>query len=130
MAAAPPKPEALLVQADNIPPELRQLKQWVNWRYEYRPDKNKKKPCTKPPFQANGRRAKSTDPETWASYETILIQLDRFDGIGFVVSADDPYVFIDLDHCRDAQNGSIEPWARDIIDRMDSYTESHGSRIM
>ena len=123
MTTASPKPEALPVQPDNIPLELRQLGQWVPWRYEYCPDKNKKKPWTKPLFQVNGHSGKSTDPKTWTTFRTVLSHLDRFDGIGFVVSADDPYTVIDLDNCRDPLDGSIEPWARDIIDRMDSYTE-------
>jgi len=36
---------------------------------------------------------------------------------------DDPYTIIDLDHVIDPKTGIIEPWAQEIIDRMNSYTE-------
>jgi putative DNA primase/helicase len=42
-------------------------------------------------------------------------------------------VGVDLDHCRDAETGTIESWARSIVDRLKSYTEitpsSEGLRI-
>ncbi len=47
----------------------------------------------------------------------------RYDGIGFVFSADDPYTGVDLDHVRDADTGVVQPWALDIVRRLDSYTE-------
>jgi putative DNA primase/helicase len=44
------------------------------------------------------------------------------DGIGFVSTRDDPYVFIDLDHVVD-DSGIIEPWAQDLVAEMDTYAE-------
>ncbi|HIN85840.1 MAG TPA: DUF3631 domain-containing protein [Myxococcales bacterium] len=38
-------------------------------------------------------------------------------------SEDDPYAGIDLDHVRDPDTGQFEPWAREIITRLDSYSE-------
>jgi len=46
---------------------------------------------------------------------------DTVDGIGFQLG--DSYTGIDLDDCRDARSGDIEPWAREIIRQLDSYTE-------
>jgi primase-polymerase (primpol)-like protein len=40
-----------------------------------------------------------------------------------VVTEEDHIVGIDLDHCRDPKTGKIEPWAQDIIETVDSYTE-------
>jgi hypothetical protein len=119
----PPKPRALAVQADDIPIALRRRNQWLTWRYEYRPDRNASKPWTKPPFQVNGSYAKTTDPQTWTSFDQVLEEVAHFDGIGFAFSEQDPYVGVDLDHCRDPLDGSIEPWVQDIIERLDSYTE-------
>jgi hypothetical protein len=51
-----PKPEALPVLFDNIPQTLRDIPQWVCWRYEERGGK-----WTKPPYQPGGSYAKSTD---------------------------------------------------------------------
>jgi len=45
---------------------------------------------------------------------------NQFDGIGFVLSESDPYVFIDLDHV--VNDGVIEGWAREIVEKVDSYT--------
>jgi hypothetical protein len=47
----------------------------------------------------------------------------QLDGVGYVFSADDPYVGIDLDTCRDLETGVIEPWAVEIVDDIGSYTE-------
>jgi len=52
-----------------------------------------------------------------------VIAVDGFDGIGFVLTATDPFVGIDLDHCRDPHTGTVEPWAQKIISILDSYTE-------
>lgn len=43
--------------------------------------------------------------------------------MGYVLSPNDPYVGIDLDKCRDPHSGRIEPWAKAIVKRLDSYTE-------
>jgi len=44
-------------------------------------------------------------------------------GIGFVFSADDPYLGVDLDDCRDAGTGQIAAWAQVIITNLHTYTE-------
>jgi putative DNA primase/helicase len=44
-------------------------------------------------------------------------------GIGFVVTPQDPFVGIDLDHCRHPETGDIAAWARHIVDDFDSLTE-------
>jgi primase-polymerase (primpol)-like protein len=46
----------------------------------------------------------------------------RFDGIGFVVNGDG-IVGGDLDGCRLPHSGEIHPTAREIINRMHTYTE-------
>jgi putative DNA primase/helicase len=54
------RPQALQVQAHNIPSKLRERPQFVLWQYEYREGK-----WTKVPYQVNGQRASSTNPSTW-----------------------------------------------------------------
>jgi len=113
------------VQVELIPAELREWHQWVCWRWEKRKDKNGNDTWTKPPMQPNGEYANSTNPETWTSFDNALAALQAgrgLAGIGFVF-ADDPYSGIDIDDCRNSQNGIIQPWARLIIERLNSYTE-------
>lgn len=80
---------------DNLPAELRALKQWVMWRYE---DIKAAKP-TKVPYTTTGKLANVNDPSTWSTFEECLncFMLGGYSGIGFVFSDSDPYSFIDLD---------------------------------
>ena len=115
-----PRPAVLRVRAGNIPEILRKLTRWVLWDLEQRHGK-----WTKVPYQLDGRRASSTDPQQWATFDRVLkaYRGGRWDGIGFVFAADDDIVGVDLDHCRDARTGVVEPWAQEIIDTLNSYTE-------
>ena len=118
---------------DIIPAELKERAQWVCWRWtEVIDQKTGEVKWTKPPFQTNGRHASSTRSETWVTFDEALAGVDwstswkkalPLSGIGFVVTAADPYVGVDLDHCVDLETGQLEPWAREIIDQLDSYTE-------
>ncbi len=104
------KPSVLPVDPDGIPQELKDTPQWIVWKLCYRNGR-----WTKVPFNpATGGEASSTDPKTWTSfneaYGEYTLAGDRWDGIGFVFSKDDPYVGIDLDDCRDPDTGKIQPW--------------------
>jgi len=111
---------------ENIPEELKELDQWVVYRLEYQPEKEKP---TKPPFQANGKKAKSTDPETWCTFKEVCdaYETGSFEGIGFVFTNDDPYCGIDLDNCKNPETDIIETWAKDWVDKFQSYTEYSSS---
>ena len=91
-----PRPDALPVQFENIPQTLRDIPQWVCWRYEYRDGKK----WTKPPCQTNGIHASSTDPQTWSTFEAVREAYEKggFDGVGIVLTANMGIVGIDLDH--------------------------------
>ena len=112
----------LPVQSNNIPSDLCNRRQWVNWKTIARDGK-----LTKPPFRLDGRNGDSTDPAAWTSFDNALeayLNGDHgFEGIGYTFSPNDPYVGIDLDKCRDPETGVIEPWAFDIIESLNSYTE-------
>lgn len=106
--------------AITVPDDLAEYDSWVVWRYETRDGKP-----TKVPYQVSGRRADSTDPGTWTTYENALAafeqQPERFAGIGFVFSAADPFAGVDLDNCiNDA--GSLAPWASRIVER---FADTH-----
>lgn len=108
---------------DNIPGELKTLRQWVCYRIEERNGIP-----TKIPYRTDraGRgNAKTNDPATWHTFEEVIEAAakpaNRFDGIGFVLCQADPYVFIDLDHVVTEQQ--IEPWAREVVEQIGSYAE-------
>jgi primase-polymerase (primpol)-like protein len=105
---------------NRIPAALKRRRQWVLWKTVLRGGKP-----TKVPFQPNGREARSNDPETWAPFPKVVSAYGRggYDGIGYVFSFYDPYVGIDLDGCRDPQTGEVTDWAREVITKLDSYSE-------
>ncbi len=102
----------------SIPPELRALRRWTLHRVE---SVNGKK--QKVPYQLNGQHASSTDPRTWANFSAVANVPKGFDGITYMLCASDGFVCIDLDSCRNPENGDVEPWAQAIITELDSYTE-------
>jgi putative DNA primase/helicase len=114
-------PEALRVEPDGIPTELKRRPQWVNWRYAWQDEK-----WTKHPYNPRtGRKASSTDLLTWSAFEDVLTAYrgGDYDGVGFIFCSGDPYAGVDLDGCRDPETGEIETWAAEIVRRLDSYTE-------
>jgi len=78
------------------------------------------------PYNARtGRLASTTDPSTWTTFEeaAAFCARENYSGVGYVLAADDPYVGVDLDGCRNPESGRIDAWARSIMKRLDSYTE-------
>jgi putative DNA primase/helicase len=102
--------------------ELKARPQWVLWRQEVRYGKP-----TKVPYQPRypKRKASITNPDTWGTFEQALsvASTSGFSGIGYVFSPQDNYAGVDLDKCRNPKTGEIKPWAKAIIDRLQSYTE-------
>ena len=110
-----------LLRVETIPDNLKAPRQWVVWRLE-----TVKGKLTKPPYSVHtGGKASSTDPKTWATFVHALKRYEHggYDGLGFVLSPDDPYTGIDLDHCRDPETGIIDEYALTIVEKINSYTE-------
>jgi putative DNA primase/helicase len=103
----------LTLQTDNIPEELRALPQWVGRRGKI------------PLNPATGEGAKAGVPSTWGTLEQAVtgVNAGRFEGIGFEFATGDGLVGIDLDHVVDPHTGEVQPWALEIVQRLDSYTE-------
>ena len=120
--AAVPFPK-VPINVGSIPEELKELNQWVGWRFEHRT--NSPKPTKVPYDPSTGSRASTTGLSTWVTFEKALSYFSsgHCDGIGFVFTPDDPYVGVDLDGCWDSLTGTMESWAADIVKRLDSYTE-------
>lgn len=103
-----------------VPAELKERAQWVCWRREVRGGK----PTKVPYIAGSGEHlASTTNPATWRTFEDAFTHAARFDGIGFVFSADDPYCGIDLDRAIDSDTGEARPAALDILRSFPSYTE-------
>jgi putative DNA primase/helicase len=106
-------PSELDLKRENIPEELKRLSQWVAWQWKLIGEK-----WTKVPQDATtGRAASSSDPATWSPFPVLAGQ------IGFMFSEDDPYCGIDLDGCVNPETGEIIRLARQIVNRLDSYSE-------
>jgi hypothetical protein len=114
----------ITLNAAGVPGSLRALPQWVGWRIKS-PDKPGGKVGKVPVNPHTGRDASSTDPETWASFDEALAAVERHGlaGVGLVFTKDSGIVGIDLDKCRDAETGALEPWAQGIVETLNSYTE-------
>lgn len=109
-----------IIPYKNIPLELRNERRWVLWKLETRADE--KKP-TKVPYQTNGKRADSTAPNTWSTFEDVWqVYYDDteevYSGVGFVLGA--PYVGIDVDNTNQDANRII---AKEAIRTLQSYSE-------
>jgi len=111
-----------------FPEELRAARQWVVWKREPRNPEQPMGDQAKVPYQARnvGRRAKTDDEGTWASFEEAVTAYtrggDEVSGVGFVFTAADPWVFVDLDGClTEKWPAAYVEWLVDTVLR--SWTE-------
>lgn len=81
----------------NIPIEMRAYPNFVVWKFDQRPNGK----ITKIPYQVgNGQKASVIDPTHWSSFDDAMAAANKYDGIGFVFSDNDPFTGIDLDDTR------------------------------
>jgi putative DNA primase/helicase len=98
---------------------------WIAWRNENRGGK-----LTKVPYGVGGKPAKANDPATWlflgdANALEKRIANGHGGGVGLELGdlgSDLSIDGADLDSCIDA-NGAIAPWAKTILDALDTYAE-------
>src|ERR1035437_8092210 len=95
---------------ENLPAELRNLRQWVCYRLEKRKQSDGTWKDTKVPCQINGKATSSMDPATWNSLAscTGAVGRLRITGIGFVFSKAAGFTGIDLDKCRNPESGATD----------------------
>ena len=106
----------------STPIELATAPRWLCWRLE--PDPKGEKPRKVPYDPKTGRKASSTNPETWAPMAEAQAAKDKymFAGIGYVFVEDSGIVGVDIDHCIDDQ-GNLNEIAKDIVEKYPTYTE-------
>lgn len=119
------------IKFENIPHELKEIKQWVCWRLVEKWDElNQDKKLTKIPYNpGTGTEADTTNSKTWTDFETACraYESGAYNGIGFVFTESDPYCGIDLDNCRDSATGAIKQWGTDVLNNVRSYPEASQS---
>ena len=83
-----------------IPAELMRYAQWCVWKREEKEGRE-----TKIPYDPRtGFAASVTNPTNWSDYNTahnMLLNGGSYDGLGFVLTKDDPFIFMDLDSTAD-----------------------------
>lgn len=116
------RPTALPVSIAAIPEALRAIPHWLLWEYAWRQGR-----WTKVPYRAGTPRCPAAvdQPATWCPFAEALAWHGRGygDGLGFVLTAALGLVGIDLDYCRDADPGALDPWAVAIVQAIRSYAE-------
>jgi len=86
-----------------VPDELKDLQRWMCWELRN---------GTKIPTQADGRPAKSNDPETWTGFPLVS------DRGRIAIAIEAPYCGIDLDNC--LFEGEPRPWAKPIVKALEA----------
>jgi hypothetical protein len=95
---------------ENIPGALRSLKSWM-------PCSREKKPILCYKTEAD-RQANLRTLDGWLASTT------KHPAFQFYLTKASGYVFIDLDHVLDQQTGAFPDWVYDLVQKMDTYTET------
>lgn len=115
---------------------MKAFNQWVVWKYETKGDA--KKPTKVPYCPRWATNAAVDNPNTWGSFNDALqaYNTGEVDGVGFVLTEDDPFGFIDLDNAwqRNEHGVLIHEDPQGVHDRQvkifntfDSYSEKSPS---
>lgn len=105
--------------------ELKKLSQWVAYRLVW--NEKKGKADKRPINPHDGTGAKANDPATWGTFDEAMSYVERAGliagksgGVGFEFG--NGYCGIDLDNVV-LEDGSLKPFASEIVNLMNSYTE-------
>lgn len=98
----------MVTKIENIPSELKPLKQWVCWVGKDKIPKN----------AYTGKNAQSNNPDTWCVFDEACAACEKygFDGVGFMFA--NGYFGVDLDHCLDNVD-----FCDEFVETLQSYAE-------
>lgn len=118
------RPVPLPIHVDGIPAQLKALNQWVAWKYVWVENEERSHWSKVPINPKTGRNASTTNAKTWGTFPEALAcyRSGKVNGIGFVFTADDPFLGVDIDDCRDRETGAITRAVHEI-GLLNSYTE-------
>jgi hypothetical protein len=128
---SPEKPQTQCCDLRRLPKALKPLlalPNFVNWKWEWKPNGGPDKigAWTKPPFIARNpsRHASTNDPKTWSDFDKAVetFKAGKVDGVGFCLLGTNFSAF-DIDDCRDAKTGVIDPVAKKLVKRAKTYAE-------
>lgn len=106
-----------------IPHALKALERWFVWKAVPNGDRVDKVPHN----HRTGHPCNAHDPVMWSSFKDIIDAHARGCWSGIGVLPGEGVLGVDLDKCRDPETGAVESWAQEIVDRIDSYTETSPS---
>jgi len=111
----------LALNVNGIPGELKSCPQWLVWKGI--PSKNRPGKMDKIPYQINGNKASTTNPDTWTTFEKAMdaLQSGEYQGVGFVFTKETPFSGVDIDSC--IKDGKIDESAKELLVELTSYTE-------
>lgn len=114
------------MSAKEIVKNLRSHNQWACWEADA--SGNEADSSHKAPRQPDATFARVNDPSTYSTFDQALEAIQAWwqrqgGGVGFIVTAGDPFVFIDLDHVRDPSSGVIQEEALEIAKALDTLAE-------
>ena len=84
----------MITQVDNIPEELKKLKQWCVYSI-VQPKKQGQHKSKIPINPITGKGASSTDSNTWVDFKTAVNKSKKYDGLGFFFNNN--YIGVDID---------------------------------
>ena len=89
------EPVSIKPNFDNIPNDFKEHPNWLLWKLEL----TAKGKWTKIPYQINGKKADSTKPNTWSTFDNVVAAFNtgNFSGIGFAIG-NSGLTCIDIDH--------------------------------
>lgn len=102
-----------------IPQSMRELKRWLAFEVTWDAAANKFK---KRPVNSKGMGI--NDPEDAESFESMLAFVRKHQGfvLGFYI--EEPFIGTDIDDCRNAKTGVVDPKVMEIIRSLNTWTES------
>jgi hypothetical protein len=120
--------EILPVVEDRIPQALKDAPRWTIWKAEPRQQRDGTVKLEKVPYRSTrpAVKAKSTDPETWSTFEAAMQAYrdrDQTGADGLFFALGEGFAGVDIDDSVDAGTREPNTAARQIIDAIGSYTE-------